>query len=69
MEKKVWGYKFTLFTWKNGQIDLLLLKSNSFCSWHYHIFKINVFLTIFGIVFIERPLWYRNLKKKLMLLK
>jgi len=53
MEKKIWGSKIRLLETPTVVVDLLALDKNSFCSWHYHEFKYNMFFVLEGIVEIN----------------
>ena len=53
MEKKIWGKKERLIETASTVVDLLTLESDSFCSWHYHDFKYNMFFVLEGIVEIR----------------
>jgi len=53
METKVWGKKDTIFRGNNVVIDILYLKKDTFCSWHYHNTKYNKFIVLSGKVRIE----------------
>lgn len=53
MEKKIWGKKERLVETASTVVDLLTLESDSFCSWHYHDFKYNMFFVLEGIVEIK----------------
>lgn len=51
--KKVWGTRERLLETSTVVVDRLTLDSNSFCSWHYHEFKYNMFIILEGEIFIE----------------
>lgn len=53
MEKKIWGKKERLLETATVVVDRLYLDENSFCSWHYHDFKYNMFIVLSGEVAIE----------------
>jgi dTDP-4-dehydrorhamnose 3,5-epimerase-like enzyme len=53
MESKVWGKKDTIFRENNVAVDILYLKKNTFCSWHYHNTKYNKFVVLSGKIRIE----------------
>lgn len=53
MEKKIWGKKERLIETASTVVDLLTLEKDSFCSWHYHDFKYNMFFVLEGIVEIK----------------
>jgi len=53
METKVWGKKRTMFKGNNVQIDILYLKKDTFCSWHYHNTKYNKFVVQNGRIRVE----------------
>jgi dTDP-4-dehydrorhamnose 3,5-epimerase-like enzyme len=53
MEAKVWGKKDTIFKENNVAVDILYLKKNTFCSWHYHSTKYNKFVVQSGRIRIE----------------
>lgn len=50
---KVWGKKIDLFNTKRLDVDLLVLKPNTFCSFHYHEYKGNLFILLWGKVFLD----------------
>ena len=53
MENKVWGKKQRLLETSTVVVDMLFLDKDSFCSWHYHDFKYNMFIVLEGEVSIE----------------
>ena len=53
MENKIWGTKVRLVETPTLVVDLLTLEEDSFCSWHYHDFKYNMFFVLEGIVEIK----------------
>ena len=57
---KIWGYKETVYRDEKRQIDILYLKKDTFCSWHYHHNKINQLILLNGRVNISLE---TNLKK------
>lgn len=50
---KVWGFKERLLETATTVVDILTLKKGSFCSWHYHDFKYNLFVVLEGKILIE----------------
>ncbi len=60
---KVWGTRRRILLTDKCEIDLLNLKSDSFCSTHTHITKINLFTVISGKVRIETEYGKIVLKK------
>ena len=50
---KVWGERRRILLTKQSEIDLLHVKANSFCSFHYHNEKINRFVVVKGEIQIE----------------
>jgi uncharacterized cupin superfamily protein len=53
IEYKIWGCKTRIFSNKQIEVDYLVLKNNTCCSWHKHKNKINLFYLIDGIVIIK----------------
>lgn len=53
MENKIWGSKIRLIETSTVVVDLLTLEENSFCSWHYHDFKYNMFFVLEGTIDIK----------------
>ena len=53
MEKKIWGTKERLLETSTVVVDRLTLEANSFCSWHYHEFKYNMFIVLEGNLWID----------------
>lgn len=55
MENKVWGTKENIFesNINNVKIDILYLKKDTFCSWHYHNTKYNKFRVLSGKISIK----------------
>jgi len=51
--KKVWGIRERLLETSTVVVDRLTLEPNSFCSWHYHEFKYNMFIILEGELCIE----------------
>jgi len=51
--KKVWGIRERLLETSTVVVDRLTLESNSFCSWHYHEFKYNMFIVLEGELCLE----------------
>lgn len=67
---KVWGKKIDLFNTLRLDIDLLILKPNTFCSWHYHEYKGNLFILLWGKVFLDfYPVQTSNRQSPLILIK
>ena len=54
MEKKIWGNKIRLVETPTVVVDLLTIKPNSFCSFHHHDYKYNMFFILEGIVTIQQ---------------
>lgn len=53
MIDKIWGKKKRLLETSTVVVDMLFLDKDSFCSWHYHDFKYNMFIVLEGEVSIE----------------
>ena len=51
--KKIWGIRERLLETSTVVVDRLTLEADSFCSWHYHEFKYNMFIVLEGEIFIE----------------
>lgn len=51
--KKIWGIRERLLETSTVVVDRLTLEPNSFCSWHYHEFKYNMFIVLEGELEIE----------------
>jgi tellurite resistance-related uncharacterized protein len=48
VQGKVWGETSPLFNKNNVEVHLLKAKKGGYCSKHYHQFKFNKFLVIYG---------------------
>jgi len=51
--KKIWGIRERLMENSTVVVDRLTLEADSFCSWHYHDFKYNMFIVLEGIIYLE----------------
>ena len=60
---KVWGERHRILLTKTTEIDYLKLKKDTFCSWHNHKNKINLFYVLKGKVKIESEFGKIILKK------
>ena len=59
---KIWGERRRIHLDNKNEIDLLYLKTNTFCSTHIHDEKINKFLVIKGCVKIQTDIGNQILK-------
>jgi len=59
---KVWGERRRILLTDGCEIDLLYIKKNAFCSYHYHKNKINKFVVVSGKVEIETAFGKTSLK-------
>ena len=51
--EKIWGVRERLLETTTVVVDRLTLEADSFCSWHYHEFKYNMFIVLSGAIFLE----------------
>jgi quercetin dioxygenase-like cupin family protein len=51
--EKIWGFRERLLETTTVVVDRLTLDNNSFCSWHYHEFKYNMFIVLDGVIYLE----------------
>jgi quercetin dioxygenase-like cupin family protein len=51
--EKIWGFRERLLETTTVVVDRLTLEKNSFCSWHYHEFKYNMFIVLEGELCLE----------------